>query len=103
MKANRAAVIKEVEEILKNGLGNLVLINRPRENAVLSYDIVNKVSHSVCLIDDEQVEGLLIQKLLDQQVEIFDNYEHLNGAWPKNPLKPLFWPIDKLWTQKRGK
>ena len=103
MKAYPAAVIQEVEQILKDSVGNLVLINRLREKAVTSYDVVNKVSHSVCLIDDEQVAGLLIQKLLDQQVEIFDNYEHLNWVCPNNPPKPLFWPKDKLWPPKQGK
>ena len=103
MKAYSAVVIKEVEQILKDSLGNLVLISRPKENAVLSYDVVNKVSHSVCLIDDEQVEELLIQKLHDQSREIFDNYEHLNRVYPKNPPKPLFWAKDKLWPPENGK
>ena len=62
-----------------------------------TYYITDKLSHSFFMIDDEQVEELLRIKLLSQQVEVFDDIDHLQRVSPKNPPKPLFWPDDKPW------
>jgi hypothetical protein len=104
MKNYSELVINEVDEILRNNSGSLALVKvKAKEGDETEYRVVNKLRHSYFLIDDGNVAELLIIKLLSQNVEVFDDFDHLQKKSPKNVPKPLFWPEDKPWPPEERK
>src|SRR5262245_28343827 len=104
MKNYSENVILEVKGIMKDNSGNLALVKKDSKGSielVHRYNIVNKYLHSFFLIDDEDVAECLITMLLDQNVEIFDGFNHLKRMSPKNVPRPVFWPEDKPWPPKK--
>ena len=94
MKEYSQAVITEVNQVLKENNGDLVLIG----DSDSYYSVVNRKSHMMMLMDNEAFAELLIRKLLENGVEILSDINVFNQKYPViiRP-KPMFWPEDKVW------
>ncbi|MBO9203264.1 MULTISPECIES: hypothetical protein [Niastella] len=104
MKSYSESVIKEVEEIIRENQGNLVLVKEKfRGDNESSYTVTNKFRQSAFLIDDDDVVELLISRLLEQNVEIFDGFDQLEKKYTQVVPKPLFWPDDWPWPPESKK
>jgi serine/threonine protein phosphatase PrpC len=95
VKRFEKSVEDDVEQILIEEQDSLVLLVSEG-----FYSIVNKRTHFVKLVDDEDVGELLVLKLRERNIDVFNDYSDFTAKYPKQLERPMFWPADKPWPPK---
>ncbi|MDF2191609.1 hypothetical protein [Paraflavitalea sp. CAU 1676] len=104
MKEYSKRVVEEVEKIIQENSGNLVLIKetgKDGEGLIFKYSVTHKFRQSFFMFDDYDIVELLIEQLLAQNVEIFEDFAHLQRTYSKQVPKPMFWPEDRAWPPEK--
>lgn len=95
--------MKKFEKHVEDVVGQILIQEQDSLVLIVSdgfYSIVNKRTHFVKLVDDEDVAELLILKLRESNVDIFNDYSDFTTKYPKQLERPMFWPADKPWPPR---
>ena len=95
MQDRDQSIHDEVQQIMNNHKGNLVLVRN--DNKELPYLIMNRVTHFYLVIETDDLYNALLTELQKAGVEIFEDFKQLQDAHPRKSETPLFWPKDKPW------
>ena len=97
---NKRDLIAEVESFITDNENKLVLIE---DDGAFRYEIVHRDRQGFIIFEEEEFVHLMIQRLLEMNVEIFESRAQLRSKYEQKLERPMFYPEHLPWPPDGSK